>query len=134
EKPGILNWAIAGLKRLVAQNEFTSSEDLREAKMEYRYQNDSVQAFIKEKTKELEGNFLPKKYLYRRYREFCRNSALSRITRQKFTRRLGEEFGFRVARKKVSVCETHGEFRCDKCSPDEFKSKRKRCFLDVEED
>lgn len=134
EKSGILNWAIAGFKRLQARDEFTSSEDLREAKYEYRYQNDSVQAFLEEETKKLEGNALPKKYLYRRYQEFCRNSALSRITRQKFTRRLGEEFGFGAARKKVSVCKDHEEFRCDKCPPEEFKKKRKRCFLGVRED
>lgn len=132
EKPGILNWALRGLKRLEKQDEFTGSEALKKAKNEYRYQNDTVLAFLEEKVEDREGTALPKKFLYRRYKEFCKNSGLRRISRQKFSRRLGAEFGLKDGRDKFPACEEHERYRCGKCSSSDEIRKRMRCFLNVE--
>ena len=46
ELPGIFNWMIAGLKRLMAQDGFSDSEALFISSQEYRGQNDSVAMFM----------------------------------------------------------------------------------------
>lgn len=46
ERAGIFNWMIEGLRRLMANDDFTPSETLKCSTIEYQSQNDSVAQFI----------------------------------------------------------------------------------------
>jgi P4 family phage/plasmid primase-like protien len=56
ELSGILNWALAGLKRLLDKNNFTVPESSKNALLEYQNSNNSVARFFNEYLEPLKGS------------------------------------------------------------------------------
>lgn len=54
ELPGILNWALVGLRRLRSAGRFTESEPMKKAIEEYRYESNAVQQWLAEETQRTE--------------------------------------------------------------------------------
>jgi len=98
ELPGILNWAIAGLKRLKENRNFTQSEMIKEAKREYERENDSVVAFIEDRTKTPIDDYEVCQHVYREYQIYCENAGMKYTTRRTFTSRL-KKLGYEVKNK-----------------------------------
>lgn len=73
EMSGLLNYAIAGLKRLLERGDFTSARSIEEMRELYMRQSDSVMSFIMDCLEISITNHIGKKELYSRYTEYCRH-------------------------------------------------------------
>jgi putative DNA primase/helicase len=102
ELPGVFNWLLCGLERLVKQRKFTRSIESDRVLAEFRIQSDSVQLFIDEcryvkPDSKGEPFFLAD--LYHRYKEFCKDNTYKALGKNKFSERL-EKKGFEKHRHK----------------------------------
>lgn len=93
ELPGIVNWAILGLVRLVRQNGFTQSDVLSTDLAEYQTDSDSVAQFIVEflrpaptDSKEAWFDLRP---FHTAYKEYCGQMAVPPVGESEFRQRLG---------------------------------------------
>lgn len=77
ESSGILNWALVGLRRLLAQNGFTQNMDAEETKRQYILRSKNVQAFIEENIEPAQGIETDKDDVYNRYRLWCADLLIS---------------------------------------------------------
>jgi putative DNA primase/helicase len=89
ELSGVFNWVLAGLKRLLAQKNFTASDAAKIALAEYRRESDSVMMFLEEEeyAPSLEG-WVRLKTLYAEYRSYCLEGGFKPLGRGKFGARL----------------------------------------------
>jgi len=72
ELSGFLNYAIAGYKRLLIQNDFSYSQSVENVREAYIRMSDSVGAFIMDCVEISPDSYEPKKNLYVLYADYCR--------------------------------------------------------------
>ena len=98
ELPGVFNWLLAGLNRLIKQGKFTHSEKTSNALSEFRRQSDSVALFVDEQgyTHSSE-NKEALTDLYSAYKNFCHEDGYKPTGKNKFGNRL-EGKGFERTR------------------------------------
>lgn len=72
ELPGILNWAICGLRDLNESGSFTEPTKSVEAKEQYRLDVNSARAFLREEVTTDPGNEIETQVLYQSYMEWCK--------------------------------------------------------------
>jgi putative DNA primase/helicase len=112
EKSGILNWALEGLIRLKANNEWTDSEDMKRSEVEYKSENDNVAAFLEDYVTAVEytGNsedVIPTGVLYKCYEDWIEInlSGVKRVSLKEFSKRVqtyGYEKSVRYVKGKSS--------------------------------
>jgi len=90
ELPGILNWALEGLQRLMQQRKFTGDRSPTETQETWDKWGSSVERFEKLCVEE-SNESIPKGRLYRIYIEFCEEEAIPAETQHAFTRTLKSE-------------------------------------------
>ena len=89
ELPGVLNWVLGGLDRLLSQKRFTKSDAVNKAINEYKAGDDTVETFLNEEGYEKsQDEFIPAKELYEEYKTYCFNEEMHYLTYKKFTQRL----------------------------------------------
>lgn len=89
ELPGIFNWVLEGLQRLLSQNGFTKSETVENFLKNYQLQSDSVQQFIEEEGyRKCPDNGILLCELYPEYRLFCSDNGNQPLAKKKFNERL----------------------------------------------
>lgn len=89
EMPGILNWVLAGLKRLLEKKKFSHSDLVQKAVNNYRQQSDSVQLFIGDSGYVHDPkNEVPLKTLYQEYKVYCEENGYMRCSQRVFSERL----------------------------------------------
>lgn len=71
EVPGILNWALAGLDRLIRQNGFTMSQSIADAIDEYKNESINSRRFLKENYRKEERKTSMAEDIYEHYRDWC---------------------------------------------------------------
>jgi putative DNA primase/helicase len=97
ELPGILNFVIAGLKRLLANNGFTKSETAETVHDEYRRNSNSVRLFMKEEGYQPDGaERIRLKELHSLYKSYCRENGYIAVASQTMAERL-RNIGYHVA-------------------------------------
>lgn len=107
ELPGVFNWLLAGLDRLLAQErgkeKFTLSEKAENALGEFRKQSDSLQLFIEDK------GYMPSEHskkslteIYDEYKNYCKDDGYKPLGKNRFSRRL-EAKGFKKERINAGV-------------------------------
>lgn len=84
----VLNWTLAGLRRLHKQEEFTISDEMIETKELYELENDNVTAFIDEMLEFPVENKVPKSWLYQQYKDYCKDSGTKALAKTRFETRL----------------------------------------------
>lgn len=89
ELPGVFNWALAGLNRLMEQQAFTYSERAEQQLRTYRKESDSVALFLEDSgyKKSLE-DYTTQKELLSVYRAYCYENGYRPTSNIKFGRRL----------------------------------------------
>jgi putative DNA primase/helicase len=88
ELPGILNWVLEGLKRLMANREFTRSEIVEKAIQDFREDSDSVLSFIKENNYQPSTqNHIAFSVLYDSYVKFVGKGSYP-VSARKFSKRI----------------------------------------------
>ncbi len=99
ELPGVFNWALDGLKRLLQQKRFTQSDIVDNTLNNYRMQSDSVQLFLNDEgyVKDVNKEISLKK-LYADYKDYCINSGYKQCSLKIFSERL-RSTGFILTRK-----------------------------------
>ena len=70
EMPGILLWAIEGLKRLEKNGEFTDDRTITQRSIEYDKKSNTMRYFIEEKVFEDPGSIVPNVMLYEEYNKY----------------------------------------------------------------
>ncbi|CAN5632251.1 phage/plasmid primase, P4 family [soil metagenome] len=89
ELPGVFNWLLVGLNRIMQQGAFTWSEKADKALGDFRKQSDSVQLYVEE------FRFCPSlsnkealTELYTKYKDFCKDDGYKPVGKVKFSTRL----------------------------------------------
>jgi putative DNA primase/helicase len=99
ELGGIFLWALKGLKRLEKQGCFTRSDPMKQAMADYMDENDSVKAFVRDRTVMGPSKQIYGKIFYEEYKAFCsENGIKNHVTRRKFTTSLKKE-GIKVGHR-----------------------------------
>lgn len=89
ELPGVLNWAIEGLNRLLQKKQFSYSKVVEESIMEYKKESNSIIHFIDESSLKMSlTNRIPISSLFDKYMQFCRFNDLKSFTKIDFSKTL----------------------------------------------
>ncbi len=98
ELPGVFNWILEGLERLLQNRGLTRSSAIENAIEEYRKKTDSIMMFIEESglTKSTTAH-LSLKEVFKHYREFCSENGLVACSVKSFSERISDQ-GFIVKR------------------------------------
>lgn len=92
ELPGILNWILAGLTRLIKNKKFTQSDEVDELINKYEIESDSLKLFLKENNYEKSVTSKVKiKDLYLKYKAFCLEDRYLILNKSKFIKRIKGE-------------------------------------------
>lgn len=103
ELPGILNWILEGLKRLLEQGKFTKCKISEDVLNRYKIESDSVQMFLEEFNIQRSSDtkkYEPLKIIYEVYRKFCLESGYKPLNKSNFTKRL-EALKFSLDRRNI---------------------------------
>ncbi|MFH1697387.1 MAG: phage/plasmid primase, P4 family [Candidatus Diapherotrites archaeon] len=88
EISGAFNWAIEGLKELLAAGDFTSAIPTDELREKYNALSNSLGAFVADCVEPQAGNSISKSDLYSAYSEYCRKNNLPILLKEKVGRDL----------------------------------------------
>lgn len=103
ELPGVLNWVLEGLKRLISQKNFTQSEEVNGVLKSYIKDSDSAALFIDEMGyEEAEIDFVPMSNLYADYKNFCILRGNFPLSYKRFANRL-RNMGISVRRRNSGL-------------------------------
>jgi P4 family phage/plasmid primase-like protien len=100
ELPGILNWAVAGLQRLLGQGGFTGDRSPAHTRETWSKWGDSVSRFAKAAIEEGDED-IPKAMVYAAYLQYCREESIPSDTQHAMTRQLKQE-GYRDGKAHVN--------------------------------
>jgi len=101
ELPGVFNWVLDGLNRLLKQGKFSQCQASNDALSEFRKESDSVAMFCDEMNyKATPEKWTQAKPVYIDYRDYCFSEGLKPLARKNFHKRL-EALGFFTATKNV---------------------------------
>lgn len=99
ELPGVFNWLLNGLERILQQKKFTYCEKAEKALGEFRKQGDSVQLFIEEHCYQpTENDKEAVNTLYIKYKDFCHDDGYRALGKNNFGKKL-ESKGFERTRQ-----------------------------------
>jgi len=103
ELPGVFNWILEGLDRLLKNGKFTESQKSKETLDRYKQESDSVYLFIEEKgLKPSIDRFQNLAELYAKYKDFCKEDGYFPLGRKNFSERL-RKHGFNDERKSIGM-------------------------------
>lgn len=89
ELPGVFNWVLRGLDRLLFAKKFTVCKAAETAINQYRTESDSVSMFCEENMYKPDANhWFAMKDIYHEYRTFCFEDGYKPLNRKNFTKRM----------------------------------------------
>lgn len=90
ELPGVFNWILTGLQRVLTQRNFSHCEAAEGELNEFKRQSDSVQMFLEDQNlKSDPDSWATIKDLYTRYRGYCLEDGYKPVGKKIFIKRLG---------------------------------------------
>ncbi|RYU94344.1 DNA primase family protein [Emticicia agri] len=98
ELPGVFNWVLDGLNRLVQQKDFSNCELIQNQVKRYKIESDSVKLFLSEENYQLSNNDMPLKDLVTDYHQYCVDNGFRTLSNRKFIDQLRDE-GYDIRRK-----------------------------------
>lgn len=101
--PGIFNWVLDGLSRLLTNQGFTYSEAVEKALTNYKLNSDSVHLYMDEKGYEVgEDEKIDAYEIHHDYQEYCKNSGYRPCARNTFNERL-RFLGYNIIRRNSGM-------------------------------
>ncbi|MDM7912290.1 MAG: phage/plasmid primase, P4 family [Methanotrichaceae archaeon] len=101
ELPGVFNWVLAGLQRVLQQRSFSPCDLADRELADFRKQSDSVANFMDESgLKPHLEQVKPLKSLYSDYRAYCLDAGYKPVSRRVFSKRL-EALDFQMDRRSI---------------------------------
>jgi len=89
ELPGVFNWVLLGLNRLLEQKGFTYCEAVNEARKQYELESDSVNQFIQDNRYIASAtNYITIPVIYQEYKKFCVEDGCHFLKKGNFRKRL----------------------------------------------
>ena len=89
ELPGVFNWILDGLRRVLSQKGFSNSSKINEIENKFRSESDSVQMFLEDGRYSIsEIDTLPLKTIYLRYKLFCNDDGYKPVGNKNFKKRM----------------------------------------------
>lgn len=119
ELPGVLNWALDGLDRLIEQQTFSESESIANQLDEFRRSGDSVAMFVSENnyhSSVTEKGLL--KTLYNEYTVYCGDCGNHPVAKKVFQERLART-GIKIAKSTGGMMYVWIEQREDTAEPEQ---------------
>lgn len=97
----LIRLGVAGLQRVIENQEFTQSGKVQEQLDEYEEENNPLVGFLKENEA---GTILnqPTAEVYRRYQIFCADNGMQPMSNTVFSKQLNKRTGFRSVQRKVN--------------------------------
>lgn len=119
EAPGIFNWALAGLRRLITNDyRFCESADSQAALTRYRIDASSVLSFVEELCVVADDSQASSTQIYHAYCQYCRESGLKAVSQKRFlpelvtehqnVQRFREKHTRRMMYQGIALAETDG--------------------------
>lgn len=101
ELPGIFNWVLDGLRRLLVQKHFTASQVVKDQIELYKKESDSVAMFLDEYNYSISNeNCYTLKCMYDEYKSFSIDYGYRAVSIQSFSKRLTTK-GYTITRKNT---------------------------------
>lgn len=94
----LINIGIQGLKRILTNRRFTTSDKVTHALQEYTENNNPILLFFKEEPK-IENE--PTNSIYRKYSEFCMANSFTPMSNIEFSKQVKKHFDFDIANKTI---------------------------------
>ena len=104
ELPGMLNWAIDGLRRLQESGQFTQSAVCEQALAAYRVENNPARTFLLDRFTLHPGGAIPSKTVFQEYRQFCIDGNYRALAEREFGKEVYRAFS---GVEKVRIREGH---------------------------
>ena len=101
ERSGIVNWALEGLKRILAKGKFTRSKRMDELKEEYKRWSNPVDYFLNKRCLFAPSVWIGKRELYDAYKDFAEGEELPIVSEDVFGREVRKQPKVKVAMKRV---------------------------------
>ncbi len=97
----LINLAVAGLKRVLASNAYSSNERLEKELREFEETNNPILGFFNETEK---GNIenQPTKDVYRDYTEYCINTGITPMAQGEFSKQVKKHYNVNIVDKKIN--------------------------------
>ncbi len=104
ELPGVLNWILEGLARLLKQNDFSPCRAADQALQQYRHESNTVSLWLEDASYQVSttGHEQPAKTLFQEYRDFCKDEGFRAVSSKTFAQRM-QAAGFEKHRKNGGV-------------------------------
>jgi putative DNA primase/helicase len=103
EKSGIINWALEGLYRLMANGyRFSKSASSEQLKAQYKLESDSVLWFVNNYCEFVPSSRVQAGVLYETYKRKCEENGLSPFNHIRFARAVEQHFSSQVSKKMES--------------------------------
>jgi len=96
----LINAGIQGLKRVLENQQFTSSTKIEEELQEYEETNNPIIGFLKEFGEDAIENE-PTNLIYKRYHEYCLSNSLQAMSNIEFSRQVNKRYDFTIVDKKI---------------------------------
>lgn len=107
ELPGVFNWVLAGLKRLLGKSKFSECKKVRDILEAYRLDSDSTWSFIEDAGYQSDLiKWVTLKELYQDYKIYCIDSGYKALSIRKFAERI-RKHGFKTEKRnfgQVVLC------------------------------
>lgn len=91
---------LQGLKRVLANRKFTSSEKIQGQLDEYEENNNPIIGFVRDVGEDAIANE-PTKDVYRKYKEYCIANNFQALSNIEFSRQVTKRFGFKIVDRKL---------------------------------
>jgi putative DNA primase/helicase len=101
ELPGILNWALVGLFRLLERGRLAEPESSAALREEYRRNCNPARMFIEENLRFVPTTHLPKQAVYDEYKGFCKDGGYMTLNEAHFAREVYRYFGKNVRPQRI---------------------------------
>lgn len=104
ELPGVLNWILSGLDRLLTQRRFSHCKAAEDALKQYQHESNTVAQWLEDAgyRQSTNGHEQPAKTLYTEYREYCKEAGFRSVSSKTFAHRM-EGAGFEKDRKRSGM-------------------------------
>jgi putative DNA primase/helicase len=102
ELPGVFNWVLQGLDRLLASKAFSPCAAAQESLKWYKTESDSVAMFLADEGYGRSETSQPVKGVYRDYREYCGDNGYRPLGRNNFGKRL-QHIGIPILRTRLGL-------------------------------
>lgn len=97
----LITLGIGGLKRVLTNQDFTTSEKVEKSLQEYEEENNPITAFIKDQGTDMIKNE-PTAEVYKRYQVFCANNSMQPMSNIIFSKQIVKRLGYQVVQKKIN--------------------------------